>query len=148
MKPTMDHVLISMATTLGLRIVPAMPETSYALGDARMVGGLAVLLAQEVDRAADVLARENATLRALFVRAASLPVGALAPALASAGASSDSNLRVSVLEQGNATLKALLIDLHIVAEESDADWAETLNREIWALLKQGAEDRELVLPSI
>ena len=148
MKPTMDHVLISMATTLGLRVVPAMPETSYALGDAKMVAGLAVLLAQEVDRAADVLARENAALRALFLRAAALPVGALARTLASAGASSEANLRVSVLEQGNAALKTLLIDLHIAAEESDADWADDLDREIWALLKQGAEERELALPSM
>ena len=148
MKPTMDHVLISMATTLGLRIIPAMPETSYALGDAKMVAGLAVLLAQEVDRAADVLARENAALRALFLRAAMLPLGAMSPILASAGASSDSNIRVSVLEQGNAALKALLIDLHIAAEESDADWADALDREIWAILKQGAQDRELVLPSM
>ena len=148
MKPTMDHVLISMATTLGLRVVPAMPETSYALGDAKMVAGLAVLLAQEVDRAADVLARENAALRALFLRAAALPVGALARTLASAGASSEANLRVSVLEQGNAALKTLLIDLHIAAEESDADWADDLDREIWAVLKQGAKDRELVLPSM
>ena len=148
MKPTMDHVLISMATTLGLRVVPAMPETSYALGDAKMVAGLAVLLAQEVDRAADVLALENAALRALFLRAAALPVGALARTLASAGASSEANLRVSVLEQGNAALKTLLIDLHIAAEESDADWADDLDREIWALLKQGAEERELALPSM
>ena len=148
MKPTMDHVLISMATTLGLRIIPTMPETSYALGDAKMVAGLAVLLAQEVDRAADVLARENAALRALFARTAALPVGALVPTLARAGTSSDANLRVSVLEQGNAALKAILIDLHIAAEESDADWADDLDREIWAVLKQGAKDRELVLPSM
>ena len=148
MKPTMDHVLISMATTLGLRIIPTISETSYALGDAKMVAGLAVLLAQEVDRAADVLARENAALRALFLRAATFPLGALVPILANAGSSFDANLRVSVLEQGNAALKAILIDLHIAAEESDADWADTLNGEIWAILKQGAEERELVIPSI
>lgn len=148
MKPTMDHVLISMATTIGLRIIPEISETSYALGDAKMVGGLAVLLAQEVDRAADVLARENAAMRALFADAAALPVGDQSVRLAEAGASSDANLRVSVLEAGNAALKTLLIDLHTMVEEVDAEWARHVNRRIWAILRQGAEDRVLVLPSI
>ena len=148
MKQTMDHILISIATTIGLRIIPEIPETSYALGDAKMVGGLAVLLAQEVDRAADVLAQENAALRAMFASAALLPIGDLSGRLAEAGASSDANLRVSVLEAGNASLKTLLIDLHTLVEVSDAAWAGDVNQRIWAILKQGVEDRVLILPSI
>jgi hypothetical protein len=148
MKPSMDEVLIGMAGAVGLKIIPDMPETSYALGDAKMVTGLAVLLAQEVDQAADVLIRENAAFRGLFRQAAKRAVGVLKPKLAEAAATSDANFRVSTLEAGNAELKALLIELHALVEKVDAQWARAINAEIWAVLKQGADDRMLVLPSM
>lgn len=148
MKPTMDHLLISMATTIGTKIIPEMPETSYALGDAKMVAALAVLLAQEVDRAADVLVRENAAIRALFARAAEMPVGPLRAQLAQAAVTTDANLRVSLLEANNAALRTLLIDLHALAEAREANWAVRLDYRIWTILKQGAQDRMLVLPSM
>jgi hypothetical protein len=148
MKPTMDHLLISMATTLATTIIPEMPETSYALGDAKMLAALAILLAQEVDRAADVLVRENAAIRALFAQAAEMPVGGLGVQLGKAATSTDASLRVSVLEAGNAELKAVLIDLHALVDDSSADWAKAIDAKIWAILNQGAQDRMLVLPSM
>jgi hypothetical protein len=148
MKPSMDHLLISMATTVGLKIIPEMPETSYALGDAKMVAALSILLAQEVDRAADVLVQENTAIRALFAAAAGEPVVGLATPLAEAAKSVDANIRVSTLEMGNAVLKALLIQLHELVEANDAAWAKRLNEEIWAILKSGAQARMLVLPSM
>ncbi len=148
MKPSMDHLLISMATALGTKIIPDMPETSYALGDAKMVAALAILLAQEVDRAADVLATENAALRILFAKAATLPIEDLGAKLTELAKSCDASLRVSVLEAGNAELKAMLIDLHALVEDIDADWARSLDAEIWGLLTKGAANRMLVLPSM
>lgn len=147
MKPGLDHLLLAIAGTVGGRIIPEMPEASYALGDAKMVAGLAVLLAQEADRAADVLVRENAAIRALFGEAADMPTP-LTDRLTEAAQSADANLRLNTLEAGNAALKTLLIELHILAEDSAEDWAAPLNADIWTILKQGANDRILVLPSI
>ena len=148
MKPSMDHLLMTMVGTIASRIIPAMPEQSYALGDAKMVAAIAIILAQEVDRAADVLITENAALRALFGKAAAHELGPLATQLAKAAQSTDSNYKVSSLEAGNACLRELLIDLHTQAEVRSEDWAKALNADIWAILKRGAEQRMLHLPSM
>lgn len=148
MKPSMDHLLMTMVGTIAGRVIPAMPEESYALGDAKMVAAMAIILAQEVDRAADVLITENAALRALFGKAAALDLGPLTAQLAKAAQSADTDYKVSTLEAGNASLRALLIDLQTQVEERSEDWAKVLNADIWAILSRGAEQRMLHLPSM
>jgi hypothetical protein len=148
MKPGVDHLLMLMAGTLATKISDAMPADHYAAGDAKMLALLNILLAQEIDRAADRLVRENGALRALFARAAPHLPPLLRERVAEVAASSDANLLLSTLEGGNALLKDLLIEVHIVAETETADWAAPLNRDILALLKQGAQDRMFVLPPV
>lgn len=146
MKPGIDHHLMAIAGTLGTKIIPAIPDGHYAQGDARMTAALVFLMAQEADRAADTLIRENAALRALFSRAAPQVTGDLAARLSEAAASADSDYRLSTLESGNAKLKTVLIDLHAAIETVDADWARALDAEIWELLHKGATDRMLFIP--
>ena len=78
MKPGIDQLLMALATTLAARILPQLETQSYATGDARIAALLSVLLAQEADRAADTLARENREMRMLFLTASRLD---LIPAL-------------------------------------------------------------------
>ncbi len=148
MKPGVDHILMLMAGTLATKVSDAMPADHYAAGDAKMLALLNVLLAQEVDRAADRLVRENGALRALFARASRHLPPPLRECVAEAAVSTDANFLLSTLEGGNARLKDLLIEVHIVAETETADWAASLNRDILALLKQGAEERMFVLPPV
>ncbi len=148
MKPSMDHLLMTMVNSVATRIIPAIHEENYALGDAKMVAAMAIILAQEVDRAADVLIAENAALRGLFGKAVAQISGDLADRVALAAASRDADFKVSTLEAGNAALRALLIDLHAMVEEHPEPWATALNREIWAILLHGAERRMLHLPSM
>jgi hypothetical protein len=148
MKPAMDHLLMTMVNSVATRIIPAIHEESYALGDAKMVAALAILLSQEVDRAADVLIAENAALRGLFAKAGQQAVGPLSQTIALAAASQDADYRVSSLEAGNAALRAVLIDLHAYAEDHPDAWAKALEVDIWAILKAGAERRMLHLPSM
>ena len=148
MKPSMDHLLMTMVGTLGERIIPALPEECHALGDAKMVAAMAIILAQEVDRAADVLITENASLRALFGKAAAHDLGPLTAQLAEAAQSTDTDYKVSTLEAGNARLRTVLIVLQSKVEEHSEDWAKALNADIWAILKRGAEQRMLHLPSM
>ncbi len=148
MKPSMDHLLMTMVNSVATRIIPAIHEEDYALGDAKMVAAMAILLAQEVDRAADVLISENAAIRLLFAKAALLPIGDLTDGIAKAATSPDANYKVSTLEAGNAALRALLIELHALVEDESKPWAKELDAEIWTILRLGAERRILHLPSM
>lgn len=146
MTPGASQHLISIATTLGGRIIAALPQDSYAVGDAKMSALLCVLLAQHVDGAADVLIRENAAIRDIFARAAPLLGGDLGARLAEAGSGQESSFRISVLEAGNAALSTLLIETQIALEARSDGWAMALDREIWVVLRDGADARMLELP--
>jgi hypothetical protein len=146
MKPGIDHHLLAMAGTLAEKIIPAIPDGNYAQGDARMTALLAVMMAQEADRAADTLISENAAMRALFARAHVHFSGDLATRIAGGAASHDDNFRISTLEIGNAALKTVLIGLHAAVEQIDSDWARALDGEIWHFLHKGATDRMLFIP--
>lgn len=148
MTMSMDQLLLALAGTVGGRIVPEIPESSYAQGDAKIVAGLLLLLSQDVDRAADVLARENAAIRSLFAQAATQPLGELNAEVQAAAQTRDANLRVSTLKAANDELKELLTRLHAAVEVLENDWAQALNTSIWAILLRGAEERLLHLPSM
>jgi hypothetical protein len=144
----MDHLMMSMAGAMGLRVIPEMPETSYALGDAKMLAGIAILMAQESVRAADTLVRENQAMRQVFALAAEAGVSGLDTDPAMLAQSEDADLTLTTLEANNARLKTTLITLHAMAEETDAPWGRKIDAAIWALLARGAGDRMFVLPSL
>jgi hypothetical protein len=145
-KPGIDHVMMLMAGTLATKVLGALPESDYASGDVKMIALMQLLLAQEVDKAADNLIRENAAMRSLFAQAAETPLLALQERLAIAANTSDENARLSTLEAGNASLKVLLIDLHSAVEGTEAAWAQALERSILAFLKDSASARMLAMP--
>jgi hypothetical protein len=110
---------------------------------------LMMLAAQEAEKAADVLHGENQTLRDLFARARAAPIGAeIADVLEAALATPAASLRISVLQAENARLRGTLVRLHAGIEDVDDDWAIALDREIWALLLEGARARLVELPPL
>jgi hypothetical protein len=148
MKPSVSELLAGGAMTLATGVVPLLEANPYGKGHATIVMMLALLAAQEVEKAADVLHTENARLRTLFSRAAQAPVAQeLAVTLRAAGeAAAGASLRVSALQTENAALRALLIRLHAAVEENAEVWAAELDGEIWALLRDGARARLVELP--
>jgi hypothetical protein len=148
MKPGIDHMMMLMAGTLAEKVMPAIPEADYATGHVRMIALMQVLLAQVVDKAADILITENTAMRALFAEASKSPLAGLSGRLKEAAATSDASARLSVLEEGNAMLKAVLIDLHLHVDDNEADWARKLNQRILSFLKDSADARMLVIPTI
>jgi hypothetical protein len=149
MKPGIDAILPSLAVTMAFKIIPALPEASYALGDARITAALLLLIAQQAEKGVDILYQENRRLRALFKSAAALDLpAALAKRLVTAAATSDEDLRLSAMEAANAGLATLLIDLQTEIEACQDAAAKAVNREIWALLVTGAEARMLELPPV
>ena len=149
MKPGIDQLLMALATTLATRIAPELDPESYAVGDARMSALLAVLIAQEADRAADTLARENREMRKLFLAASRLDlVPALRVRLARDAATEEADLKLSTLSAAHDGYCETLIALQADIETINEDWARSLDREIWQHLLHGAESRMLVMPEL
>ena len=147
MKPRLDALIIGAATTIATRLIPAISEESYAMGDAQLTALTLILVAQEVDRAADTLWRENAAMRVLFGDLADQPaLGDMRDDLRAAALTTDQNLRISTLSVAHDGLSSLLIMLHTRVEEIDEDWAKAANRSILRLLKDGAAARMVAMP--
>lgn len=148
MKPGVDQLLMSLATTLATRIAPELSPDSYATGDARMGAMLAVLIAQEAERAADTLVRENREMRMIFLAASRMDVlPAIRVRLAHDAALEEADLKLSTLSAAHDRYSETLTLLQASIEAIDEEWARSLNREIWQYLLRNAEARLLALPA-
>jgi hypothetical protein len=116
----------------------------YAAASAGAFGMTLMILGQQLDDAAERLCEENAALRSLLGEAAPRVGGKLGDRLAAAASASDESLRVSVLQDGNDVLRALLIELHAWVEEA-GDAAADLDAAIWSELLASTERRRVSL---
>lgn len=149
MKPGIDQLLTTLATTLATRILPQLDMQSYATGDARIAALLSILLAQEADRAADTLSRENREMRMLFLAASKMDLMApLRVRLAHDAALEEADLRLSTLSAAHDRYTETLMALQIAIETIDEDWAHVLNAEIWQFLVRASERRLLFMPAM
>lgn len=147
MKPSLSELLGGGAMTVATGVLPLLESHPYGRGNATIVMMLLMMAAQEAEKQADVLASENARLRALFARAAQAPLPAdLAATLQAASGGREDSLRVSALQAENARLRAVLVALHTATDASAEPWAVTLDAEIWTLLRDGAAARLVQLP--
>jgi hypothetical protein len=143
MIPSVAAVLNGIARTL---LMDLLPHTTHAYGaqTLQLDAALAMMCAQEFDRAAARLAEENAALLALFADAA--PVVAdpsLRDALRAAATATAPSLLVSALHERNRALRELLIRLHAHVETLDGDAAAGLDARIWAELVESTRRRQL-----
>jgi hypothetical protein len=131
---------ISAAQLMGA-IAPQLPP-GYPQASASLTGFLLTFCAQELDRAADIRAKENRDMRALFAALGPRVTDAeLKVKLGLAAVGTDTSLTISALDAANAELRCLLITLH---EALDAD--SDANARIWRLLRDMADRRILKLP--
>lgn len=144
MKPSPELVLNHAFAKLALEVGPALPA-GYGQGSVTTTAALLLMAAQEFDRAADIRARENAAMRALFAETEGSVSGALRADLRAGAASKDHDLRIATLDQGNALLKKTLIALQAHAEE--AGLHPVANR-ILQLLQEFATARQIFLPAM
>ncbi len=149
MKPGIGQLLLALANTVATRILPELDEQSYATGDARMTALLSILLAQETDRAADTLWRENREMRALFLAASRQNlIPSLRVRLAHDAALEETDLKISTLSAAHDRYSETLMALQVAVEALDEDWAREFNREIWKFLVESAERRCLQMPAM
>lgn len=149
MNPGLPQIMFAAAGTLGAQVSPHLAGLPYAMGHANVISLLLILAAQEGDRAADTLARDNEAMRALFRDAATCPLDPdLKARLSAAGAGQTARLFVSALQAEHDALAAPLIALHEAVEANPDAWAAALEARILALLTAQADARALVLPAV
>lgn len=147
MKPDVDIVMQGFLGTLLMDIAPHL-NAEYSVGNVSIMGLMLFMASEEYDRAADIRVSENNEMRALFAHAAGIVEDAgLKAKLAAAAATEDTSFRVRALNEGNAALAGLLIELQEHVETSKASWAAGLDARIWDWLVASTERRKLPLPS-
>jgi hypothetical protein len=146
MKPAPDVVLNQAFAKIAMEMGPALPP-GYGQGSATLTGVLLLMVAQEFNRAADIRAKENMAMRALFADALKGKVveGGLAERLATVQGEADGDLNVATLDRQNAALKALLIELHAHVEHTGA---RAFEARILDFLKSAAAARQVFLPAM
>jgi hypothetical protein len=147
MKPEVDQILMITAGQVLGELAPNLP-TQYSQGVAQLAALMAILSAQEYDRAAEIRAAENRDLRALFAELApQIADTALRAKLTDAAKDEDGSLRISALDQANYALRTLLIEAQEAVEATADAAARGAETKIWALLKRMADRRQLYLPA-
>jgi hypothetical protein len=143
MKPSPELILNHAFAKLAMEVGPALPA-GYGQGTVTLMAVLLLMTGQEFDRAADIRAKENAAMRALFAEAENTATGSLREDLRAGAASIDGNLLIATLDQGNAALKKTLIALQTHAEEAGL---RPLQTRILLLLQEFATARQIFLPA-
>ena len=130
MTPTVPIVLNGLARTLLMDLAPQV-SAAYAGQTLQLSGALAMMIAQEFERAAARLVEENAAIEAILADAGE-------PA-----AAWDGSLLVSALQARNCELRAGLIRLHAAVESRSDPVSRDLEARIWAELAESTRRRQL-----
>jgi hypothetical protein len=144
MKPSPELVLNQAFAKIAMEMGPALPP-GYGQGSATTTAVLLLMVGQEFNRAADVRAKENRVMRALFGDAAKSVGGALAAKLDAVVGVRDEDLTVSGLDRVNGELKQLLIELQTHAERAGD---RVLELRILRFLSEAAAARQVHLPAM
>ncbi|MGH0035940.1 MAG: hypothetical protein ACQGVK_13015 [Myxococcota bacterium] len=141
MTPRLDRFLEVAAAHLMVHTAPALGP-GYEQASVMILGLLLQAVREEAERSAARRVEENGVLRSLFRDALPL-VGdpALRDRLASAAAERDEDLAISALERSNSGLRALLVELHALVEETEGEAARRMEEAIWAELAASTERR-------
>lgn len=136
MKPSAPRTLVNFAQILRTDFAPQLQ--SFSAGNAGMIANMLDMIAEDWDRAADRLVKENAEIRAVLTRGA-----ALLPGSGEAADGGDSDLRVSALEAENERLRTRLTELHAAAELAEGAEARAIEEAIWAILRRSVDSRRM-----
>jgi len=138
MIPRGSEAIRHLVTRVAQDLVPKARD-AYTAADLGYLTVLMGMIAQDYDRAAEVLVAEHAALQPILREAARhLGDADLKKRIAEALAAEAPSLRVSDLTARSDAALKLLIDLHAAieaAEGAGADWARAVNGEIWRFLE-------------
>lgn len=146
MRPDPPKVLFALAGTLGMQVLPQV-ATPFGQQSVGLAATLAVILAQEWDRAAARLIEENAAVVELLFRARGLvgDVEFKGRLDVAAGQAPTTDYHVSALQAQNDDLRRLLIELHALVDSMAGETAAAFSEAIWEELKQSTRRRHVVI---
>jgi hypothetical protein len=137
MIPRGPDAIRNLVARIGMDLIPKAGD-AYTATDLVYFTVLLGMVAQDYDRAAEVLVKEHAALVPIFREAAAnVADAALTARIVDALAMETPSLLVGALNARSDILLKLLIDVHAAVEDAEAngaDWARRLNGEIWAFL--------------
>ena len=143
MTPAVSQVLADLAGRVARNAAPNIPAADRAgeLGLSALLLGLA---AEMWDGAAEILAQENADLRALLAAGAKVwGEDTRRRWLDALSQGRDESLRLSALQSANGELKVALIALHAELERRDDPEARALESQVWRALVAASDRRRL-----
>lgn len=142
MRPSPPRVLSGIATALFTQVLPEI-RTPFGNQTVGLAGGLAMMAAEEFDRAAARLVEENAAVLEILHRArgATGDVALETELDGLLGLLPGTDLRVSALQAENDRLRALLIRVHVAVEGREDEDARLLDALIWDELRQSTRRR-------
>jgi len=138
-----------IAHIAGRIVQDLMPRAGdvYMATDLIYLSLLLGMVAEDYDRATDVLVTEERELVAILGKAsAHMKDEGLRKRIAAALEKKPASLRVSDLTARSDTLLRLLIEVHEAVETNDAAWARELDGEIWRFLEKHASLRAYEVP--
>ena len=142
MTPDLGRFLEVASAHLLQRSAPAL-EAGYEQSSVMTLAILLGVAREEVDRAAARRFEENEALRDFFRKWERVIGNAeLRSRIVAASGGSDPSLRVPDLEENNAMLRALLIEMHVEVEQQQGDEARACEDALWhelALSTHGGE---------
>lgn len=137
MIPSGPDAIRNLVARIGMDLIPKAGD-AYTATDLVYFTVLLGMVAQDYDRAAEVLVDEHTALVLIFREAAAhLGDAALKTRIADALAMEAPSLRVRDLNARSDVLLKLLIDVQAAVEDAEArgaDWAKGLNGKIWGFL--------------
>lgn len=134
MKLTGATVLEGVADALREQVSPQLDD-AFASEAARMAQLLIAIVGRAGDDAVAIRVEENARMREIFARAASVAKGELSARLTEAGNSRDPGLRISELDAETGRLRALLVELHRWLEGQGRLEAQRVDQAIWRAMR-------------
>ena len=141
MRPDTSRTLQGVGINLLMNVSPDV-RTPFAAQTVNLAGMLAMMAAEEAERAADRLTTENRAVRDLLRDG--LPFAGGNKTVVEAGLATPvaANLRVSSLQAENDALRRALIVLHEAVEGSSLPGAAEFNERIWAELAESTRRRQ------
>jgi len=142
MRPDAGRVLQGIAVNLLSNVMPEI-RTPFGQQTVGIAGALAMMLAEESDRAANRLSVESAIIRGILTDGLPLTRDEAHAAVSAALATpAPADIRVSSLLAENDALRAGLITLHAAVEQLDTPEGHAMDERIWAELVESTRRRD------
>ena len=127
-----------LAERMAADLIPKAPD-AYTMTDIGLTAALVRMVAQDYDRAADILVTEMEAMRGIFEHVAPhLSDAAFKAQIAAQLAPWTGGLRIAALAERHDAMMRLLIGMQAGAEDGEAagvPWAGPLNARIWTFLE-------------